>query len=44
MKDFIEKITQYGFKYRKNLLKNLETHLDQIKKQLMMKMKMILAG
>ena len=43
IKDFREIITQYGFKYRTRLLKNLKKHLDQMKKQLMMKMKMIMS-
>ena len=43
IKDFREIITQYGFKYRTRLLKNLKKHLDKMKKQLMMKMKMIMS-
>ena len=43
IEDFREMITQYDFKYRKNLLKNIKKYLDQMKKQLMMKMKMIMS-
>ena len=32
MKDFIEKITQYGFKYRKKLIKKLKNTLRSDKK------------